>query len=107
MNLIQRKCVPCEAGVMPFGEAEIKKYISSLKERWEVMDGKKISCDFKFKDFKDAMKFVNAVAALAESERHHPDMHIFYNKVNIELWTHAIGGLSENDFILASKIELI
>jgi 4a-hydroxytetrahydrobiopterin dehydratase len=68
---------------------------------------KKIEQKFKFKYFKEAMVFVNKIAELAESEGHHPDIEISYNKVEIELTTHAIGGLSTNDFILASKIELL
>lgn len=66
--------------------------------------GKKITKKFKFKNFKEAMAFINKVAELAESEGHHPDIFIFYNRVKFELSTHAIGGLSENDFILAAKI---
>ena len=87
------------------GEAEVKKYLAELKTPWEVLDGKKIKREFKFKDFKEAIGFVNKVAALAESEGHHPDIHIFYNRVVLELTTHAVGGLSENDFILAAKID--
>ena len=68
-------------------------------------DNKKISKTFKFADFKEAMKFVNKVADLAENEGHHPDINISYNKVEIILWTHAIGGLSTNDFIVAAKID--
>lgn len=67
-------------------------------------DFKKISREFKFKNFKEAMAFVNQVAEIAETEGHHPDLHIYYNRVNIELQTHAVNGLSENDFILAAKI---
>ena len=67
-------------------------------------DNKSISRDFVFKDFKESMTFINKVADLAESEGHHPDIHCFWNKVKLELSTHAIGGLSNNDFILASKI---
>ncbi len=70
-------------------------------------DGKKIARKFEFKDFQESMRFVNRVAEVAEAEGHHPDMHIFYNKVNLELWTHAAGGLTDNDFILATKIDLI
>ena len=81
--------------------------MAELKLPWEVVDNKKIRHEFKFKDFKEAMAFINKVAEIAESEGHHPDIHIFYNKVTIELWTHFIGGLHENDFIVASKIELI
>lgn len=107
INLIQKKCVPCEGGVPTLTEEEIKKYMTELKEGWEVQDNIKIQKLFKFKDFKEAMVFVNKVADLAESEGHHPDININYNKVDITLWTHAIGGLSENDFILAAKIDII
>ncbi len=105
MDLTQQKCVPCEGGVKPFEKSEIEIYLTYLKTAWEVDDNKKIKKKFKFKDFKEAMVFVNKVAGLAESERHHPDIEISYNIVEIELWTHAIGGLSVNDFILARKIE--
>lgn len=74
---------------------------------WDVFENEKIKKEFVFADFKEAIEFINKVADIAEEEGHHPDIHIFYNKVMIELWTHEIGGLSENDFILASKIEKI
>ena len=74
-------------------------------EDWELSDNAgKILREFKFKDFVEAMEFVNKVAKLAEREGHHPNFDIRWNKVKLELWTHAIGGLSENDFILAAKI---
>ena len=104
-DLTQKHCVPCEGGVDPFTPEEIEKYNSVLATPWDVVDHKKIKQEFKFKNFKEAMKFVNRVAEIAESEGHHPDIYIFYNKVRLELWTHAIGGLSINDFILAAKIE--
>lgn len=72
---------------------------------WEVIDSKALKRKFKFPDFKSAIEFVNKVADLAEEESHHPDITINYNKVTLELSTHAIEGLSENDFILAAKIE--
>src|SRR3989344_3071808 len=105
MDLIHKKCVPCEGGMPPLSEDKIKEYLSQLKTEWEVLDGKKIRKEFKFSGFKDAISFVNRIAEVAEQEDHHPDIHIFYRKVVIELWTHAVGGLSENDFILAAKIE--
>ena len=105
MDLTKQKCVPCEGGTLPLNPEEIKNYMSYLKTPWEIIDDKKIKRDFKFKDFKEAMEFVNKVAAIAESEGHHPDIYIFYNKVSLELSTHAIKGLSTNDFIMASKIE--
>lgn len=105
MDLTQQKCIPCEGGVKPFEKPEIGIYLTYLKTSWEVEDNKKIEKRFKFKDFIEAMVFVNKIAELAESEGHHPDIEISYNTVEIELWTHAIGGLSVNDFILARKIE--
>ncbi len=108
MDLTQKKCEPCEGGTKPFNAREIEVYMSYLKTPWAVTeDSKKIEQKFKFKDFAEAMKFVNKVADLAESEGHHPDIKISYDRVKIELWTHAIGGLSVNDFILASKIDLL
>lgn len=106
-NLTDKKCVPCEGGTPPLTGEEIEKYLKELKSEWNVLDNKKISKEFKFTDFKDSMKFINKVAEIAEAEQHHPDIHVFYNKVLIELWTHAVHGLSENDFILAAKIEAI
>ncbi len=105
MDLTQKKCVACEGAEKPLNEREIKAFLSYLKTPWEVLDNKKIRKEFKFRDFKEAMNFVNKVADIAESEGHHPDISIFYNKVVIELWTHAINGLFENDFIVAAKIE--
>ena len=104
-QLIEKKCVPCEGGVQPFNKDQIQEYLAQLSSAWEVKDDKKITKRFKFHDFKEAMVFVNKIADLAEQEGHHPDITINYNRVTIELFTHSIGGLSENDFILASKIE--
>lgn len=103
--LIHQKCVPCEGGTEPLKLEEIAKYKLQLKLPWIIDGNKKLSHEFKFKDFKEAMVFVNKVADIANAEDHHPDIYIFYNKVRIELSTHAIGGLSTNDFILATKIE--
>ncbi|MDO8470840.1 MAG: 4a-hydroxytetrahydrobiopterin dehydratase [bacterium] len=105
MKLIERKCVPCEGGTPPFGQEQIAEYIAQLGKGWEVIEGTKIKKQFKFFDFKETMKFVSKVASIAEEQQHHPDMHVFYGKVVIELWTHAVNGLSENDFILAAKID--
>ena len=107
MDLTQKKCKPCEGGTPPLDEAKVKEYLSQLKTHWEVVENKKIRREFVFKDFVEAMKFVNKIAGVAEEEDHHPDIHIFYKKVVIELWTHAVGGLSENDFIVAAKIEQV
>lgn len=83
---------------------EAEKYLAQTLGWAMQEDAKKISKEFKFKDFKESMAFINKVAELAESEGHHPDIFVFYSRVKLELWTHAVGGLSENDFILAAKI---
>ena len=104
-DLLKKKCVPCEGGMFPLIREEAQKLLEQISD-WELSeDVKNISKQYKFKDFIGAINFINNVAELAESEGHHPDIHINYNKVILELSTHAIGGLSENDFILAAKID--
>ncbi len=105
MELHQKRCVPCEAGDTPMPSEEVRENLAKVPG-WKL-NGKKIEREFVFKDFVEAMKFVNRVADVAEGEGHHPDLHIHWNKVLVELWTHSIGGLSENDFIVAAKINRI
>ena len=105
MELAQKKCVPCEGGMPPMTKEEAREYLAQVIG-WQLPDdAKSISKTFKWKDFKEAMAFVNQIAQIAEAEGHHPDIHISWNKVKLELKTHAIRGLSENDFILAAKID--
>lgn len=88
----------------PMTEEEANKYMAEVLG-WELAgDKKSISRNFEFKNFKESMDFVNRVADIANEEDHHPDIYVFYNKVKLTLSTHAIGGLSENDFILAAKV---
>ena len=105
MDLSKKKCKPCEGGIAPLDQQEVATYKQQINADWEVTDNNKISKEFLFVNYKHTMDFVNKVADLAEEEGHHPVMHVYYGKVIIELWTHAINGLSENDFILASKID--
>jgi 4a-hydroxytetrahydrobiopterin dehydratase len=101
-----KKCVPCEGGVAPLAPDEYGAFLRSELSGWVDVEQKKIEKDYKFKNFKEALDFVNKVGALAESEGHHPDIYLHgFNKVRLTLSTHAIGGLSENDFILATKID--
>ncbi len=106
INLLKKHCVPCEGGMPPFNREQIEKYSKEAPD-WKVIDDKKIMKEFKFKDFVAAMAFVNKVAEIAEAEGHHPDIYIYYNLVRFELSTHAVKGLSENDFILAAKINAL
>ena len=103
-KLHQKKCVPCEGYEEPLKAEQVAAYLTQVSG-WENVENKKIKKNFKFKNFKEAVNFVNKVAEVAEKEQHHPDIYLFYNRVNLELCTHAILGLSENDFIMASKID--
>lgn len=105
--LARKKCVPCEGNVAPFGREEAKKLLQQVDTWTLVDDAHLLAKSFKFKNFVETMKFVNEVARVAEEEGHHPDMTVSYSSATIELMTHAIGGLSENDFILAAKIDEI
>lgn len=105
MNLLEKKCEPCEGGVEPLKGEKLTPYLSELKNKWTVEKEFKIVYSYKFEDYVKTIAFVNEVAELAEAEGHHPILHVFWGKVDIELWTHSISGLSENDFILAAKID--
>tara|TARA_B100000700_G_C14795886_1_gene738207 strand:- start:532 stop:876 length:345 start_codon:yes stop_codon:yes gene_type:complete len=109
-DLLKKKCVPCEGGVIPFDISEIHKYQKKV-DGWDVLkDEKKIfflQKTFKFKNFVESQKFVNQVGKISEDEGHHPDITFGWGYVKLNISTHAIAGLSENDFILAAKIDKI
>lgn len=107
-DLTKKHCVPCEGGTPPLTGEKEDELIKQTPDWLLLRDGThKITKQFKFEDFKKAMKFVNKIAELAQNEGHHPDIKIAYNKVSLNLFTHAVGGLSENDFIMASKINQV
>ncbi len=107
-NLSSKHCVPCEGGIDPMTRADFEVYLEQV-DKWRIIENDtKLERDFQFKDFVEAMKFVNKCAEIAEEEGHHPDIYIHgWNKVRITLWTHAIGGLSINDFIVATRVDRI
>ncbi|HKE45379.1 MAG TPA: 4a-hydroxytetrahydrobiopterin dehydratase [Steroidobacteraceae bacterium] len=105
-ELVDRKCVPCEGGVPPLTVAEARKYLAKLDAGWVLSDdAHQIRREFRFKDFFRTMSFVNALAHIANIEDHHPDLEVSYNYCFVRFTTHAIKGLSENDFICAAKID--
>lgn len=106
-NLAKKHCIPCEGGVPMLTPEQVGEYLKHTPDWTRDTTSTKISRQFTFKNFTEAMTFVNAVAALAEEENHHPDFLINYSRVTLTLWTHAVGGLSENDFILAAKINAL
>lgn len=105
MDLSKKKCLPCEGGIPALDMAGIAEYSKYIRDDWKVEENKKIVREYLFVSYRHTIDFVNKVADLADEEGHHPVMHIYYGRAVIELWTHAINGLSENDFILASKID--
>lgn len=108
MDLTAKKCAPCEGGVDPFTPAQALHMMQFISPKWELSgDSKHLSARFTFKTYKQAWDFVYKISEIAESEGHHPDIKFGWGYANIHLTTHAIGGLSENDFILAAKIDKV
>lgn len=103
--LAKRDCKPCKAGTPPLAGEALEKLAAALGRGWELRDGKRLEKRFAFKDFRQALDFTNRIGAVAEAQEHHPDIGLSWGKVEVSLWTHSVGGLSENDFILAAKLE--
>jgi 4a-hydroxytetrahydrobiopterin dehydratase len=107
-ELTDRKCVPCEGGIAPLTPAEAQKLRAKLSPEWQLAnDSRALRRELKFKDFYRTMSFVNALAHIANLEDHHPDLEVGYGYCRVLFTTHAIKGLSENDFICAAKIDRI
>ena len=106
MGLANKHCVPCRGGVPPLAGAALDDLKAQLVG-WEVVREHHLEKTFTFPDFQKALVFVNRAGAIAEQEGHHPDFHLSWGKVGVELWTHKIDGLTESDFILAAKIDQI
>ncbi len=107
VDLTKKDCSRCKKKLLPLTPEQAKEQLAGLHE-WSLVDGGHLlTKHFVFSSFKQTMRFVNAVAALAEEQGHHPDMAVSYGNVSVELTTHDVGGLSENDFILAAKIDHI
>jgi 4a-hydroxytetrahydrobiopterin dehydratase len=109
-DLLNKKCVPCEGGILPFDISEIHRYQKKV-DGWEIIKNKKqiyfLEKYFKFKNFLESQNFINKVGGISENENHHPDISFGWGYAKISITTHAIEGLSENDFILAAKIDQI
>lgn len=105
INLEEKKCIPCSIDTQPLTQLEISEYMKSLKDGWILLDDSTIEKTFKFSNFAKALNFTNLVGNIAEQEGHHPSILLSWGMVKVRLKTHKINGLSENDFILASKID--
>ncbi|GAC1454892.1 MAG: 4a-hydroxytetrahydrobiopterin dehydratase [Steroidobacteraceae bacterium] len=107
-TLAERTCKPCEGGVAPLSRAEAQAYLAQVSVAWTLTpDAHALRREFAFKDFYRTMSFVNALAHVANIEDHHPDLEVGYNYCRVTFTTHAIKGLSENDFVCAAKVDRI
>lgn len=107
-ELSEKRCKPCEGGVQPLSRNEALELMKQLRAEWQLADdARSIHSEWKLKNFYHTMSFVNAVAHIANVEDHHPDLEVGYGYCRIEFNTHAIGGLSQNDFICAAKIDAL
>lgn len=104
-KLVDSRCVPCQGGVEPLKADAVEAYKKQLLPDWQVIDNHHLEREYTFKNFRQALEFVNKIGGLAETQGHHPDIYLSWGKVKITLWTHKIDGLHENDFILAAKID--
>lgn len=108
MELKDKKCIPCSTYVPPLSPEEKHRLLNEIGSSWELThDDSRLQKNFKFKNFKKALEFTNEVGAIAEEEKHHPEIHLGWGHCLIEIWTHTNNNLVENDFILASKINAL
>ncbi|HTP29790.1 MAG TPA: 4a-hydroxytetrahydrobiopterin dehydratase [Anaeromyxobacteraceae bacterium] len=104
MELHQMSCVPCRGGVPALSHEEVSSLLARIKG-WEAPRDHHLAKTFRFPDFRSALAFVDRVGAMAEEQGHHPDLHLGWGRVGVEIWTHKIDGLTESDFILAAKCD--
>ena len=106
-NLASRDCEPCRSGLPPLTPEEIRPLYAQLDPGWEAVDNHHLRRLYRFPDFAQALGFVNRVGEMAEEQGHHPDLHLAWGKVVVEVWTHKIGGLHEADFVFAAKCDVL
>ena len=104
-TLADKECVPCKGGVAKLEGVELSNFAKDLGGGWRVINDHHLEKEYKFKDFREALKFTNKVGELAESQGHHPDIYLAWGKVKLTIWTHKIDGLTESDFVLAAKAD--
>lgn len=104
-ELSAKECIPCRGGVPPLTPEQQQPLLAALGGGWEVVDGHHLEKLYLFKNFVDALAFVNRVGELAEDQNHHPDIYLAWGKVRVQIWTHKIDGLTESDFIFAAKCD--
>lgn len=106
-ELAEKTCVPCQGGVPPLTNRQIKELQQQLHHDWQVVDDHHLLRTYSFPDFAEGLAFVNKIGQLAEEQGHHPDIYLAYGEVRIEVWTHKIDGLTESDFVFAAKCDAL
>jgi 4a-hydroxytetrahydrobiopterin dehydratase len=106
MGLAEKDCIPCRGDTPALPTVEIDRLLTELRG-WQVIRGHHLTKEYTFDDFAQALAFTNQVGAIAEEQGHHPDIHLAWGRVRLEIWTHAIDGLTESDFILAAKVDRV
>lgn len=103
-NLAERECIPCKGGVPPLTPEQVAPLLAQI-EGWNVVDNHHLEKSYKLKNFAEALALVNRIGAIAEQQKHHPDLTLAWGKVGVKVWTHKIDGLTESDFVLAAKCD--
>ena len=106
-DLARRRCVPCRGDTPPLAGPDRDRLLEELGGGWRIEDGHHLIKEYRFPDFASALAFVNRVGEVAEAEGHHPDIELAWGRVRIQVWTHAIDGLTESDFVLAAKADAV
>jgi 4a-hydroxytetrahydrobiopterin dehydratase len=106
-DLARMECKPCKGGIPPMAEPVLSEWMHKLGGGWQLVEGHHLEKTYRFKDFRQALAFTNRVGELAESVGHHPDLHLAWGKVELTVWTHKIGGLSETDFVFAARCDAL
>jgi 4a-hydroxytetrahydrobiopterin dehydratase len=104
-TLANKQCEPCRGGVPPLNPEQTKTLLDELRGGWKIVDNHHLDKTYIFDDFKQALDFTNKVGEIAEAQGHHPDIHLAWGQVRLNIWTHKIDGLTESDFILAAKAD--
>ena len=104
-DLAKKECIPCKGEVPPLKGQALTALLAELGGGWRVVDEHHLEKDYRFKDFRTALAFVNRVGEVAEAQAHHPDIHLSWGRARLTIWTHKIDGLTESDFILAAKVD--
>lgn len=106
-GLAARSCVPCQRGTPPLRGAALQSLLAELGGGWRVEEEHRLEKEYRFPDFRSALAFTQRLGEVAEQECHHPDIHLAWGRVRVEIWTHDVGGLTENDFVLAAKADAL